>query len=360
MAVFRTMTSEPVRVGTRRELLRAIFEDGASGLFIVLRNHETLPDEASGTDLDVVAMPGRTVGEVADHLIVSAARAGWQLVRMSQRPHTSALAFGTRRHDGRLDAFHFDVFRDIGYANVELISPVELASESFERAPGVRALSDRMRALATTVHHLTWSGRLSKAKYRDELSDALHGATHRSWTTSHLEYVFGRDVARQIGQLSSEGRLGEEDRKRRSVFRLAAIRRAFARRPRETGIAILRYIGSHLATLVSPAGIVGMAGDRVPGADGDLRLDLDLACGLSPHGFRVRSVRSNGIETLNGERYQNDLERVWMRTRVVRRVAPSAFLWVQAKRNRVVIVDEPPPMIALFRRLGLTSWVSRP
>ena len=305
-------------------------------------------------------MPGRTISDVVDHLVVSAARAGWELVRMSERPHTAALAFAARNHDGRVAAFHFDVFRDIGYANVELISALDLASEALERTPGVRSLSDRMRALATTVHHLTWSGRLSKAKYRDELNDALHDDLYGAWTASRLEDVFGRDVAQQIGQLSAEDRLGEIDPERRTAFRRAALRRALARRPLRTSIALLRYVGSHLASLVSPAGIVGMPGDRVPGAHGDLRLDLELACGLSPHGFRVRSVRSGGMETLNGERYLDDLQRVWTRTRVVRYVAPSAFLWVQAKRNRVVVVDRLPLMIALLRWLGFTSWVTRP
>ncbi len=342
------------------KMLHAIFDGSTESSFVVLRNSALLPDALSGIDLDVSVLPGHTVAEVVDDITTKAKRAGWERALVSTRPHMSAVAFvDTLTSDG--GALHFDVFDGISVYGVPLVSPDELLRESKTRQ-GVTELTDRGRVLVTVVHHLAWSGRLSQKKYHVELEELVAHERDRSWLKRNIEEVFGPGLAAEVTEGHAVHKLADRALLRKARVLSAVLFRALRRRPLKTMSQVGHYLTGQLESLRSPPGIVGLPGDRIPGVP-SRELSLELACGITPLGFSVPSVRSRAemCESLNGPRFEKGIRASWARWLPVRWIAPSLFLWLKAKRGKVLIVGRMPFTIARLRRsTRRPSWIALP
>jgi hypothetical protein len=353
-AVRPRASSERVEEAALQRLLRCILEDGvAASRFVVLRNGELLPDAISGTDLDVATLPGTRVEEVVELIAQRGKAAGWHRVCVSRRPHMTGFALASCADLPRAHAIHFDVFENISFLCLPLISSEVLCSESFTRA-GVRQLSGRGRALATTVHHIAWSGRLQKEKYRAEVEAVLATPQDRDWFLGHVDQALGPWVTAELRGLVDVSGLGKAALRRRWAVARGLWVRWVAPRPLLACRRVARYVVGQLESLVHPPGIVGCPGDVVPGVPG-ARLGPELACKIAPHGFAADTVRGplRQTRTLNGPRYEASLAVFWRRWTLVRWLLPSLFLWVQAKRNRVVVIRRLPFGLRVLRG---TRW----
>jgi hypothetical protein len=338
-------------------LLAAIFADArAAELFTVLRNGERLPHALAGRDLDVSTTPGHVPADVCAFLTERGRAAGWTAACISPRPHMTAFSLVTPAADGaEPDAIHFDVFAGITFACIPLVPPAILAGESVVR-DGVRMLGVRGRVLATLAHHLAWNGGLTKPKYRAELRGVLEIPADRAWLLARLRDLFGVEIAHEA---CDPDRLGDDLDRRRRAVRMALLARNARAAPFETARAIARYSFGQLPSFARPPGLVARSGELL--ADGGAPVDLSLACRIAPHGFAIDDVRSRaGARTRNGERYERTLARTWKRATLVRWLAPSLFLWYQAKRGRVVVVERLPLGLRLLRRFARPAWLGRP
>ena len=344
----------------RQPLLRAIFEDGLAGsLFIVLRNGEQLPDRMSGTDLDVSVRPGHRVDEVVSFLCQRGASAGWDPVCMSRRPHMVGFSL-VYRDPASTQAIHFDVFDGISYLCLPLLTPAVLDTESILRR-GVRQLGERGRVAATVIHHLAWSGLLSKAKYRIELERVLADPHDRSWLLGKVERALGHHLCEEVLALRSTDSLGVATGSRRWVLAKGLMRQWLCRDPIVAVKSVLRYLVGQTRSMWRPPGLVGCPGDPIAAALPGKPLSAELACRISPHAFAAPTVRAHAasLRTFNGPRYERSTVRLWRRWGVVRWVWPTLFLWVQAKRNRVVVLEELPLVPRFLRSLSLQpTWIA--
>jgi hypothetical protein len=344
------VSSERVEEAALQRLLCCILEDGiAAAHFVVLRNGELLPDAINGTDLDVATLPGTRAEEVVEFIAQRGKAAGWNQVCVSRRPHMTGFALASCAEPPRTHAIHFDVFENISFLCLPLVSSEVLYSESFVRG-GVRQLSARGRALATTVHHMAWNGRLQKEKYRADVEAVLATPQDRDWFLRHVDEALGPWVAAELRGLVEVSGLGKAALRRRWAVGRGLWVRSVAPRPLLACRRVARYVVGQLESLAHPPGIVGCPGDAVPGVPG-ARLGPDLACKIAPHGFAADSVRCSPrhARTLNGPRYEASLAVFWRRWTLVRWLLPSLFLWVQAKRNRVVVIRQLPLGLRVLR-----------
>jgi hypothetical protein len=336
-------------------LLASIFADArAARLFTVLRNGERLPHALDGHDLDVSVMPGHAPADVVAFLVERGRAAGWTAACVSRRPHMIAVSL-VAPAAGDPDAIHFDVFDGITLAGVPLVSPARIAAESTVR-DGVRSLTARGRVFVTLAHHLAWNGGLTKQRYRDELAAVLGDPLDRAWLIDALRAPFGDRIAGEVWQPDA---LGSGLDRRRRAARVAALRRALLAAPLATCRGLVRYASGQLPSFVRPPGLIARPGDGLAGSG--VRLDLTLACRIAPHAFAIADVRArHGAHTVNGPRYERTLARTWARAALVRWVAPSLFLWYQAKRGRVILIDRLPAGLRLLRRLARPAWLAPP
>jgi hypothetical protein len=63
------------------------------------------------------------------------------------------------------------------------------------------------------------------------------------------------------------------------------------------------------------------------------------------------------VRSLNGPKHQQCVESLWRSATILRWVAPSLFLWLQAKRNRVVVLERLPLALRGLRRLSPPAWL---
>jgi hypothetical protein len=343
---------------TLENLLIRIFSGPAQQYFIVLRNDETLPLRLAGTDLDVCVFPGQQPRDVFRYLSAAASDLGWLAVGVSERPHM--IGFSLVRPDvDHPHAIHFDVFNGISYLGIELCSSATLASES-SVTNGVRHLNRRGRALATLMHHMAWNGYLSKEKYRRELADVLANPADVVWIRQRVSEGFGLRAADTL--LSPASRLDHATLRSRLEIAYAVFSTAARGHPARPARQLFRYWSGQWSSLRSPPGLVGLAGDSLPGAPA-VTLSEELACALAPHGCAARTVRSRPgeVHTLNGERYRRTTSRAWARWTLIRWLVPSFFLRYQAKRNRIVVLRDGLPVgIRLLRRFGDPAWIAVP
>ena len=342
------------------EMLHSMFDGSTESSFVVLRGGAQLPDAMSGTDLDVSILPGHTVADVIEVITTKAQRVGWERALVSTRSHMTALGFvDTLTSSG--SSVHFDVFDGISAYGIPLVSPEQLLGESKTRQ-GVTELTDRGRVLVTVVHHLAWSGRLSKKKYRAELEELVAHEGDRSWLLGHIEEVFGPELAAEVTEKHAGHKLADRALLRRARVLVAMLSRALQRRPLMTISQVWHYFTGQLESFRSPPGIVGLPRDRIPRVP-ELELNLELACGMSPHGFSVPSVRSRAAmcESLNGPGYEKQIRASWARWLPVRWLAPSLYLWLKAKRGRVLMVGTMPFTIRKLRRsTHRPPWIAVP
>jgi hypothetical protein len=348
------------RVLQLRRLLHRIFSGPAASYFLILRNDEALPDGLSGRDLDVCVRPHRTADEVVEYLSECGRELGWVPVSVSTRPHMVGLTLVRQdRHSD--EGVHFDVFDGISFAGMPLCAATELDNES-EVRDGARVLSRRGRALATILHHMAWNGYLGKDKYRTEVAQVLADPIDAAWLHERLTRVFGEGATRRLLASASTSRLDREH----GASRVRVCAAIFAHRAPVEGLRpakeVLAYWAGQRSSLQHPPGLVGMDGDFVPRAP-RFRLSTELACVISPHGYTVPSVRSRAthICTINGDSYERVLRSAWKRWTVVRWVAPSSFLYYQAKRNRVVVLTKRLPLaLRVLRAWRRPAWVGVP
>ena len=344
-------TKSDIRVG---ELLEAVF-GGQQGDLVVLRNAELLPRGLSGTDIDVSVLPGFSVSAVTGRIRDMAASVGWKPVIESRRPHMTALALVDVSHpSGR--AIHFDIFDGLTALGVPTLTAETLATLTESRR-GVLGLSKRGQVLATMVHHLAWNGCLGKRKYREELEILIAEEEERKWLEEQLASVLGSRAA--VDVLSDVNALACEAASKRTRILLAVLLRSLGRHPVATLRQLLTYFMGQFRSLLVPPGLVGRLGDSIPALE-SRALDLEIACGLSPHGFYSPRARAGSqyLRTLNGPRYETELVRSWRRWTVLRWAFPSLFLAVQAKRGRVVVLDRLPMGLSVLRRVRSVRWVA--
>jgi hypothetical protein len=341
------------RSARRRELLRAVFcRRKAAELFAVLRNDDALPDALSGNDLDLAVVHTGAVPAVVDYIQECGRELGWAPVCVSRRAHMTALSLVDLATAGSSDALHVDVFDGLRALGVPLLTAEELAAESVVDASGVRRLTERGRALATLVHHLANSGGLTKDKYVWEVADVLRRPDARAWLIAETGRVLGPRVAAAL-----QAREGRSALRRCSVARLLGVRAHALRRAPAAGARAMRdYMAGQLPSLFAPPGLVGRPGSPAPLLDG-VAMTPELACRIAPVSFLASTVRAPEAHTLNGAKHQRYVTGVWRRWTLARWLAPSLFLWLQAKRSRVVLIDRLPLVLRALRRLREPAWL---
>jgi hypothetical protein len=262
--------------------------------------------------------------------------------------------------DGEAVALHFDIFDGITFLSIPLLSVNELYDESFAAA-GIRQLSNRARAAATVIHHMAWSGMLRKQKYVDDLTAVLALPTDRKWFEEKATRAFGPRLGGLLADPTYVQTLTTSSSRRRLRYFGATIYHGIRMTPVATMAHMAAYTLGQAESLVRPPGVVGCPGDPFPGLEGT-SLSLSLACAISPHALRAPTVRSPSrcVTTLNGARYESSIRHMWLAAAPLRWLLPSVFLWLNAKRGRVVLVDRLPRSLELLRRLGGGKrWLAR-
>lgn len=315
--------------------------------FVVLRNADGLPQRLMGRDVDVSLMPGTTVKDAADRVVQAATKHGWQVVVDSRRHHMAGV---TLFHAGERGTLHFDLFKGITHLSNPLFSVEELWTEA-EVVDDVRRLSKRMEVLATTVHRVVFGGTLNKAKYVDQLADLLREPEQRQWLEERVSGILDPVLARELTDLGSLEILTRKGGDRARRARRAFWRNRLSASPTRMLGNVTRYGAGQLGSVLHPPGVVGLEGDPFPGLADEV-LTLELASALSAYGFQVGHVRADAaeIKTLNAPRFADMLRQRWKYWAPLRTVAPSLFLWLQAKRTGVVIVDRLPTLLRALRR----------
>lgn len=341
-------------------LFEAIFDGNAARLFVVLRNGDRLPRYLDGTDLDVSTLPGVSLKDVYDHVVAAGRTVGWTPVCVSRLPHVIGMALIGRDANGQAHALHFDIFNAITYRNLVLCSKELLHAESLA-VGNVRQLTERGRVLATVAHHMAWNGYLSKQKYRDELGALIADERDGAWLKARLVEAFNESVAGELMDPTQTAKLNEDFERRRRAADNAVFIRSFRESPVNFAKRLLPYAYSQLNAMLNPPGIVGAPGDAFPG-DPDMELSLSLACEICPRAFACTRVQSpvGNEQTENGPRYEVILKRLWKRSSIWRTLFPSGFLWFQASRGRIAVVNELPALIRMLRKRANTNWVARP
>lgn len=342
-------------------LLAAVFAPPAADTMIVLRNAEQLPAGLSGTDLDVASGPGLKPWHVADHIESRAREAGWVPVVRSTRAHMVAVSVARPPAETEPPvALHFDIFEGIRFLGLSLCPTAQLFAESVVTS-GVRTLTARGQVLATLAHHLAWNGGLRKQKYRKDLAQLLANPRDADWLRSRLEHIFGKRIAAEVTDPEAVAGLGQQRRLRKRRVRRELLITSLRQRPVRTLGPLLRYLMGQVASFIHPPGLIGRSGEGLLSLP--FTLDLVLACQLSPHGMYAPHARAQPcvVATLNGPRYEESVRRLWARSRLLRWVAPSVFLWLQAKRGRVVVVDRLPWALVTLRAAGgRPRWLTQP
>ena len=338
-------------------LLRALFAgDGAAARFVVLRNGELLPHAMAGNDLDVATLPGISPDQVVAFLVERARPLGWAPVCLSRRADMTAFSLVDLSASPPRDALHVDVFNGIRVHGVRLLPPELLAAESVVR-DGVRQLTPRARVLATLAHHAAASGALTKDKYLTELVELQEQPEERAWLLARTAEWLGHAL---VGELAAPGgptALRTPSRRRR--WRVLA---SAARSPWGLARMMLRYCAGQLPSLVHPSGVVGRRGDRFGAPPHLFWLSPELACRVSPLAMIASSVRAapEAVYTLNGAKHQRCITEIWRAATPLRLFAPSLFLWLQAKRNRIVVLDRLPLALRALRRVAAPVWLATP
>jgi hypothetical protein len=338
-------------------LLHAFFDDGeAADLFIVLRNGELLPDDFAGNDLDISVLPGRTVEEVVRRLVAKAGAVGWQPICVSRRWQMTGLSLVSPGLPPL--ALHFDVFAGITGFGISLVTPEVLGAESEVRS-GVRQLSRRGRALATMAHHVVAAGMLSKPKYLDELRDVLVRPEDRAWLQAMTRHSLGAKLAACMEHPAAIDQLASPSWRRRVDALWGAARQGGRLRTRVVLPAVARYLRGQIPSLLRPPGVIGSAGDRIRDLPG-FRLSPELACGIAPLAMIAAHarVKPEDVRTLNSAKHHRAIVRIWRSWTAVRWICPSGFLWLQAKRNRVIVLDRLPTIIRVLRRVAHPRWIA--
>jgi hypothetical protein len=341
-----------------KRLLHAIFDGGdAAAWFVVLRNGEPLPDRLGGNDLDISVMPDRSMEEVVRFVRDRGRSVGWEAVCVSRRLHMMALSLVDLGDASAARAVHFDVFDGISSLGVRLVPPELLRAESRVR-DGVRELSDRGRVLSTVVHHIASSGALTKNKYAAELAAVLRDPGDRTWLLTNVHEVLGPKVAAELTNPAGISALRTFSRRRKLSARRAVLATA-ARHGESLVRVVTRYTAGQLPSMLRPPGVIGCPGDWITGLPGT-RLTPELACRVAPLAALAPCVRSDEVWTLNSPKHAQHVKRTWMRLRLLRWTLPSLFLWLQAKRNRVVVVDRLPFSLRVLRRIARPQWLAAP
>ena len=286
-----------------------------------------------------------------DLIAETAASNGWIPVSISRRPHMIAVAVvpaGTTTSD----AIHFDIFKGVAWFGIPLLSPEDLDAGS-ELVDGICRLTPGYRTLVTVLHHLSWSGTLAKEKYRADVRDMLDGP-RRQWLLDELRERHSPALARAVQEdLSS---LSSPNRARSWRLRVAFLVGRLRRSPLAAGSHVTRYALGQVASFLRPPGLVGRPDEPVA-AWGGATLDVDLACRVAPMSIGAYHVRvpSTQISTHAHDRYRRELESQWAAFAPVRWVMPTLFLWLSAKRNRIVVLEHLPIGVRLLRAIGV-SW----
>lgn len=343
----------------RKAFLRVLFQDPRTqNTLIVIRNGEDLPENLVGTDLDVVPAEGASMASVVGYLKHVGENIGWACVCISGRPHVTGLALLGPGKDGP-EAVHFDVFKGITWLGVELISPALLQHESVVTR-GVRQLSRRARVLATLVHHVGWSGGLTKTKYIDELRNLKADAAEAAWLQATLTTMLGPTVVKSLLDTDASLALGGKRGAWRCRYLLPVLLRRLGAQPLQTARALARYVTGHWPSLVHPPGIVGRRGAVLPGSAQGLLLDLRIASQVSPHAIGAPSARcsTRSLHILNGPIYATNAAGLWRRWTIVRWAAPTLFLWLQAKRNHAIVLDRLPLGARMLAATVKPGWLA--
>ena len=344
-----------------KEVLGAIFRGDAAGrLFIVLRNGEELPERQSGNDIDVSVRPGVSLETVVTFILARASEVAWVPLCISRRRRTTGFSIVDARHDSLGAAIHFDVFDGISAYGIPLIPTTLLAAESVVRQ-NVRQLNARGRSLATVAHHVGCSGALTKDKYVAELAPVLARPADRAWLVENARRMLGVRVAGEL-QVGSATESGHPLRKKSRVRQLASLWTA-ARRAPDGASAVIRgvisYLGAQLPSLVQPPGLVGCRGEPIRGLP-QLTLTDTLASRVAPLAMIADNVRSpaGAVRTQNSDKHRRCIAAIWSAGAVLRWTVPSLFLWMQAKRGRVVVLRRLPVGLNLFRRVARPRWLT--
>jgi hypothetical protein len=258
-------------------------------------------------------------------------------------------------------AIHLDIFREVSFLSIPVLDAATLMVEA-EVRNDVRLLSKRAEVAATVIHRVLFGGTLNKEKYIEQVRDVLSDPADAAWLRDRVEGAIGAPIAAEVtDRRSLAGLRGDGERRNRAAVG-SVFRRSFLRRPLDTSVRVVRHMLGQVASTLRPPGVVGCPGDPFPELP-CYGLTLHLASAISIYGLYQPSVRSDAatLKTENEERYEEMLKRRWTRWAFLRWCLPSVFLWLQAKRAGIVLVDRLPLALRIARRLGIApAWVARP
>lgn len=350
-------TTDRAHADATTRLLRHIFADGeAARFFVVLRNGHELPERLSGNDLDVAVLPGVSMNDVFELVRERASELGWRPVCVNRRRRSIGFSLVTAAGDAPATAIHVDVFDGISAYGISIMSSGFLQSESVLRGT-VRQLSDRARPLVTLAHHVGSSGALTKELYVSELEAVLRGRD-REWLLVSIADLLGDRVAGDVrrGAAGAARHPLRQPSRARQVHALTAAARRGGAGVRGAIRGVSEYLFGQLPSVARPAGIVGRRGELIRGVG--LPLTDTLACGVAPLAMLATTVRSHEARSENSAKHRDYVAGIWSRARVLRLVLPSFFLWLQAKRGRIVVLDTLPLGIRLVRAVARPAWIT--
>ena len=259
------------------------------------------------------------------------------------------------------EELHFDLFRGLSHLSLPLLTADELWQES-QVHRDVRRLTPRMEVLSTVLHRTVFGGTLNKPAYVEQLRALLEESPDGPWLEERVRRVLGPALAAELTSVERLASLSRDGSARAARARRAVLRGAFRRSPVAAAGSVVRFAWGQLGSMLRPPGVVGRPRDPVPGLPGE-RLSTSLASALSIYGFSVPHVRAGAgtIETLNPPRYADMLRERWHYWAPLRTALPSVFLWLQAKRAGVVVVDRLPWALRILRRTPFRPrWLARP
>lgn len=336
-------------------LLRRLLSVEGGSPFVALRDAESLPDTLSG-DLAVVCVPGTSLADARRFLRECGKAEEWRTIAINRRTRMMAV---TVLHFRTKALLRVDVVLDISVFGVPLLGP-DLWLEESAVKNDIRRLSLRAETAVAVVQRVLHEGLLNKPKYLGQLRSGF-ASDDEDWLRSTFRTAFGGKLGAELGDSDAGGGLAQVGSGRRARAILGALGPRLLRHPGRTVGGVLAYGAGQVRSMLSPGGLVGTPDDTVPGLPGQ-PLDLEFASRLSVDSVRAPGVRApaSSLRTADEGRSTTKLANRWRFWTPLRWVSPSAFLWLQAKRFGVVIVDRLPVGLRLLRRLGVgRSWMAR-
>jgi thymidylate kinase len=230
------------------DVLKALFSKWGDKClpFLVLRNHDQLPEKITG-DVDILVDASK-IREAEQDVIDSARQCGFVLVN---RVWFSPLAlFFANLETG--EQIHIDLFKNLVWRGVSLADPKSVLERRRVVAAGFPVPHRIDESIINLLTRLLYQGKV-REKYRSYLQTVFQSSL--SEVTDQLSAVMGSARAYRLSDLASQGDW-EAIENLRSYWRIGALKHTILKEPLEFLSTTVWDLQRLLGRIMRPAGVL--------------------------------------------------------------------------------------------------------